>query len=85
MFGYTFKVIKINKDTKEVEIILENEEFVMIAKDVANKANNTKAKNEEVKLLNYKDEEIDYKPTKKVYNRDYRTNTRIVGTKIKMY
>jgi 3-methyladenine DNA glycosylase AlkC len=86
MFGYTFKVIKINKDTKEVETILENEEFVMIAKDVANKANNTKKENEEIKLFNFKDEEIEYKTNNRTNERNYRTNTKIMRNNyIKMY
>ena len=86
MFGYTFKVIKINKDTKEVETILENEEFVMIAKDVANKANNTKKENEEIKLFNFKDEEIEYKANNRTNERNYRTNTKIIRNNyIKMY
>lgn len=86
MFGYTFKVIKINKDTKEVETILENEEFVMIAKDVANRANNTKKENEEIKLFNFKDEEIEYKTNNRTNERNYRTNTKIMRNNyIKMY
>ena len=86
MFGYTFKVIKINKDTKEVETILENEEFVMIAKDVANKANNTKKENEEIKVFNFKDEEIEYKTNNRTNERNYKYNTKVMRNNyIKVY
>ena len=86
MFGYTFKVIKINTITKEVETILENEEFVMIAKDVANKANNTKKENEEIKLFNFKDEEIEYKTNNRTNERNYKYNTKVMRNNyIKMY
>ena len=86
MFGYTFKVIKINTITKEVETILENEEFVMIAKDVANRANNTKKENEEIKLFNFKDEEIEYKTNNRTNERNYKYNTKLMRNNyIKVY
>lgn len=86
MKGYEYKVIKINKDTNEIETILENEEFIMIAKTEANNANNTKKENEEVKLLNWNNEEIDYKNTRKANQRNYRTNTRVLRNNyIKLY
>ena len=86
MKGYEYKVIKINKDTNEVETIIEKEEFIMIAKTEANNANNTKKENEEVKLLNWNNEEIDYKNTRKVNQRNYRTNTRVLRNNyIKLY
>ena len=86
MKGYEYKVIKINKDTNEVETIIEKEEFIIIAKTEANNANNTKKENEEVKLLNWNNEEIDYKNTRKPNQRNYRTNTRVLRNNyIKLY
>ena len=82
---FTYKVIKINTITNEVTTILENETVKMFAKNEAIRANNGKGKNEVVKLLNYKDEELPYGNIKKVEEKNYKTQTRVCGTYIKMY
>lgn len=74
MRGY--KVIKINKETKEVTTIVENEEFIEIARMTAR---NNKDENYEVKIINMiTNEEVALEPKKaRTYDRNYKDGYRI--------
>ena len=71
-----FKVIKINKETKEVTTIVENEEFIEIARMTAR---NNKDENHEVKIINMvTNEEVAIEPKKaRTYDRNYKDGYRI--------
>ena len=80
-----YKVIKINKETKEVTTIVENEEFIEIARMIAR---NNKDENYEVKIINMiTNEEVTLEPKKaRTYDRNYKDGYRICRNNfIKIY
>lgn len=74
MRGY--KVIKINRTTKEVTTIVENEEFIEIARMTAR---DNKDENNEVKIINnITNEEVTIEPkAKRAYDKNYKDGYRV--------
>jgi hypothetical protein len=78
-----YKVVKINKITKEETIIIDNE-CIQIAKMIARENANEKY---ETKIINNKtNEEVNKKENKENFDRNYKTNIRVCRNNyIKMY
>ena len=79
-----YKVIKINKETKEVEILVDNE-YLELARRTAKR---NKEEGFEIKILNNRtneEKELEAKP-RRTFERNYKTNTRICRNNyIKLY
>lgn len=78
-------VIKINKETKEVITIVENEEFIEIARMTAR---NNKDEKHEVKIINMiTNEEVAIEPKKaRTYDKNYKDGYRVCRNNyIKIY
>ena len=71
-----YNVIKINKETKEVTTIVENEEFIEIARMTAR---NNKDEKHEVKIINMiTNEEVTIEPKKaRTYDKNYKDGYRV--------
>lgn len=80
-----YNVIKINKETKEVTTIVENEEFIEIARMTAR---NNKDEKHEVKIINMiTNEEVAIEPKKtRTYDKNYKDGYRVCRNNyIKIY
>ncbi len=78
-----YKVVKINKVTKEETIIIDNE-YIQIAKMIARENANEKY---ETKIIdNRTNEEVNKKENKENFDRNYKTNIRVCRNNyIKVY
>ena len=80
-----YNVIKINKETKEVTTIVENEEFIEIARMTAR---NNKDEKHDVKIINMiTNEEVAIEPKKaRTYDKNYKDGYRVCRNNyIKIY